>query len=110
MSTVRELISIGDPAARTDRYMERQGGRDLSSSELLACGLFMDIVEAHDELLKWTKRHPNDCAMLSFSPLTVSAYASVFTDPDQNSQKENWKTKSKRKNRNRNYWKEWDDL
>ena len=110
MSTIRELISIGDPAARIDRYMERQGGRDVSSSELLACGLFMDIVEAHDELRKWAERHHDDCAMLSFSPMTVRVYASIFTDPDQSSQKENWKKRSKRRNRNRNYWKEWDEL
>ena len=50
MTTIRELISNWGPAARIDMYMERQGGRDVSSSELLVCGLFMDIVEAHDEL------------------------------------------------------------
>jgi hypothetical protein len=42
--------------------------------------------------------------------MTVRVYASIFTDPDQSSQKENWKKRSKRRNRNRNYWKEWDEL
>lgn len=84
-----------DYQARLDRYMERQGGRDVATSEVMF--LFFDIVEAHDQLQRWVDRHPEDCEVLSTSPLTVRVYPTVFRDPEQKGQRDLWKTRRVRR-------------
>ena len=81
MSLIEQLSRIPNPDTRMDRYMERQGGIVVSSTDQDLMILFnYDPAAADESLMSWALRHERDCSVLGMNPARVKIYGTIRRD------------------------------